>query len=74
MDEIEKVVFEKSDTVGLSVGLLKDYASAQRMYVKRGYIPTEQGIKQFNRTITYSEKVCVDDDLVLSFTKKCPGV
>lgn len=69
MNEAEKVIFEKTDTVGLSVGLLSDYGSAQRMYVKRGYVPTGEGLRTSNHIVTYFENVVADDELVLSFTK-----
>ena len=38
----ESLAKEKSDYVSLSVGLNFGYSSAQRMYVKRGYIPDRQ--------------------------------
>ena len=70
MDVAEAFCFETYHTVGLSVGLLSDYGSAQRMYVKRGYVPTGTGIKYGNRALKYFDQVQVDDDLVLSFTKR----
>ncbi|MDE6221959.1 MAG: GNAT family N-acetyltransferase, partial [Lachnospiraceae bacterium] len=39
MDVAEQIASEYSDTVCLGVGLHAGYGSAQRMYVKRGYIP-----------------------------------
>lgn len=69
MDAIEEIAFEKHVTVGLSSGLLSDYGSAQRLYVKRGYIPTGEGIKYQGKVLQYNDQVKVDDDLVLSFTK-----
>lgn len=69
MDEAERIVFKKHDKVGLSVGLLRDYGSAQRMYVKRGYIPTGEGLRKSNSIIEYMESVVADDNLVLSFIK-----
>jgi ribosomal protein S18 acetylase RimI-like enzyme len=69
MDAIEQIAFEQHPTVGLSVGLLSDYGSAQRLYVKRGYLPTGEGIKYGTRILQYNDQVAVDDDLVLSFIK-----
>ena len=70
MDAAEQIAREKSDTVCLGVGLYESYGSAQRMYVKRGYIPDGSGI-------WYADKPCepygtydVDDSLVLFFSKK----
>jgi ribosomal protein S18 acetylase RimI-like enzyme len=69
MDKAEEAVFANYPAVGLSVGLISDYGSAQRMYVKRGYIPTGEGLRKANHKVVYYEKIVADDDLVLSFTK-----
>lgn len=70
MDIAEQVAAEYSDTVYLAVGLHSGYGSAQRMYVKRGYIPDGSGV-------WYGDKVCQphsdcinDDNLNLYFYKK----
>ncbi|MBP1547686.1 MAG: GNAT family N-acetyltransferase [Oscillospiraceae bacterium] len=70
MDTAEKLSAEYSDTVYLGVGLHSGYGSAQRMYVKRGYIPDGKGV-------WYGDSVCGqysdcrnDDDLVLYLSKK----
>lgn len=44
MDIAEKIAFERSDEVCIGVGLHGGYGSAQRMYVKRGYIPDGSGV------------------------------
>ena len=43
MDVAEQIAANASDTVFLGVGLHNGYGSAQRMYVKRGYIPDGTG-------------------------------
>ena len=70
MDVAEQIAEEYSDIVYLAVGLHSGYGSAQRMYVKRGYIPDGTGV-------WYGDKVCEpyadcrnDDDLVLNMSKK----
>ncbi len=70
MDAAEKIAAEYSDTVYLGVGLHSGYGSAQRMYVKRGYIPDGKGV-------WYKDKVCGqyaecvnDDELNLYLSKK----
>ncbi len=70
MDVAEHIAARHADTVYLGVGLHSGYGSAQRMYVKRGYVPDGSGV-------WYGDKVCApyapcenDDDLVLYFTKK----
>ena len=42
LDEAEKKAFELRGKVSLGVGLHSGYGSAQRIYVKRGYIPDVQ--------------------------------
>lgn len=43
MDVAEKIAARYADQVYLGVGLHEGYGSAQRMYVKRGYIPDGRG-------------------------------
>lgn len=43
MDVVERIAKVDSDYVSLAVGLHDGYGSAQRMYVKRGYIPDGSG-------------------------------
>jgi hypothetical protein len=42
------LVAERSDVVGLGVGLYPDYGTAQRMYVRRGYLPDGRGVIYYN--------------------------
>ncbi len=69
MDAAEQIAFSYSDVVYLGVGLHSGYGSAQRMYVKRGYIPDGSGV-------WYKDEICRpyadcrnDDDLVLYLYK-----
>ncbi len=70
MDAAEEIAAKYADTVYLGVGLHHGYGSAQRMYVKRGYIPDGSGV-------WYQDKICEpyedcknDDDLVLYLSRK----
>lgn len=70
LDIAEKIAAEYSDTVYLGVGLHSGYGAAQRLYVKRGYVPDGSGV-------WYGDKVCTpysacvnDDDLILYLSKK----
>lgn len=70
MNVAEKIAAEYSDIVYLGVGLHSGYGNAQRLYVKRGYIPDRSGV-------WYDGKPCPpyldcknNDDLVLYFSKK----
>ena len=73
MDAAEQIAAQYADTVCLGVGLCDSYGSAQRMYVKRGYIPDGSGVWYQDKQCVQYETVCtVDDDLVLFFAKKLP--
>jgi GNAT superfamily N-acetyltransferase len=70
MDAAEALVAERSDVVGIGVGLYADYGTAQRMYVRRGYLPDGRGILYNGRQVPPGELVRNDDDAVLMFTKQ----
>ena len=71
MDVAEKIASEYADTVYLGVGLHSGYGSAQRMYVKRGYIPDGSGVWYKDKPCTpYDTIYTNDDDLVLYLSKK----
>lgn len=71
MDVAEQIAGQYADTVCLGVGLSREYGSAQRMYVKRGYIPDGSGVWYKDRQCIQYETLCtVDDDLVLYLYKK----
>lgn len=69
MDIAEQIASDYSDTVYLGVGLHSGYGSAQRMYVKRGYIPDGSGVWYRDRICPQYADCCNDDDLVLYFSK-----
>lgn len=69
MDIVEQCARRQSDTVSLGVGLYRDYGAAQRMYVKRGYIPDGTGLWYGNQQVLPGREVFVDDDLVLYLSK-----
>ena len=71
MDTAEQLAAQRSHTVTLGVGLCREYGAAQRIYVKRGYIPDGSGVWYQNRQCVQYETTCtVDDDLVLFLSKK----
>ena len=70
MDVAEEIAAGLSDTVCLGVGLHNGYGSAQRMYVKRGYIPDGSGVWYHGKPCTpYDTVYTNDDDLVLFLSK-----
>lgn len=70
MDEVERIAKELADEICLSVGLYTDYGTAQRMYVKRGYVPDGSGVWHHNRNLHPYEACVNDDDLVLYMSKR----
>ncbi len=70
MDMAEKLAKKYSNRIYLDVCLNSEYGPAQRLYVKRGYIPDGKGVY-------YEEKVCDinaecknNDELTLCLVKK----
>ena len=70
MDTAERIAARYADTVYLGVGLHSGYGSAQRMYVKRGYIPDGTGAWYGDRVCEPYASCANDDDLVLYLSKK----
>ncbi len=70
MDEAERIAAEYADHVYLGVGLHSGYGAAQRMYVKRGYIPDGSGVWYGDQVCPQYEPCCNDDDLVLYLSKR----
>lgn len=69
MDSVEKLAKEKCNTISLAVGLHYGYGTAQRMYVKRGYIPDGSGVWYQNQQLEQYTKCENDDELVLYMSK-----
>lgn len=69
MDEAERRIAERSKVAGIGVGMTADYGAAQRLYVKRGYIPDGRGLTYDGRVLAHGESTLNDDSLVLYFTK-----
>ena len=70
MDAAEEKARELAGEVCIGVGLHSGYGSAQRMYVKRGYIPDGSGV-WFRDQVCPEYASCMnDDDLVLYLSKK----
>lgn len=59
-----------SDVITLGVGLHQGYGPAQRIYIKRGYIPDGTGVWFHNENIEMNAPCINNDDLVLYLAKK----
>lgn len=70
MDIAEQISSKYSDVVYLGVGLHSGYGSAQKMYVKRGYIPDGSGVWYKDEVCGQYANCCNGDDLVLYLSKK----
>ncbi|MGC1376751.1 MAG: GNAT family N-acetyltransferase [Anaerolineales bacterium] len=69
LDASEKRAAERSLVVGLGVGLTGDYGPAQRLYIRRGYVPDGSGAWSRGKALQRGDQVPVDDDLVLYLTR-----
>lgn len=70
MDKAEVVIQARSPFAGTGVGLAPGYNAAQRMYVKRGYIPDGLGVEYRGKRVRDGQRVVADDNLVFHLTKK----
>lgn len=70
MDEAERLAAERGGVVGLGVGLYADYGAAQRMYVRRGYVPDGRGVMYDWSPVTPGASIPIDDDAVLVLTRR----
>ena len=65
----ERLAATRSHVVGLGVGLYGDYGNAQKLYIKKGYMPDGRGVTYNYQTVVPGDSAPVDDDLVLWFKK-----
>ncbi len=70
MDAAEARIGERSDVVGIGVGMYPDYGAAQILYARRGYIPDGHGLCYDLQPVNYGQKITMNDSVVLYFTKK----
>jgi GNAT superfamily N-acetyltransferase len=70
LDRAEAEAARMSGIVGIGVGLHPGYNVAQRLYVRRGYIPDGHGVTYRDRYLDEGSQVVLDDGLILHFTKQ----
>lgn len=70
LDIAEKAADAQGRAVGLGVGLYADYGAAQKLYVKRGYVPDGNGVTYDYQSVKPGSMVCLDDNLVLWLKKR----
>ena len=69
LEEAEKRAKFVSSKVTLGVGLHLGYGPAQRLYIKRGYIPDGTGVWYRNKPLEMGASCQNDNDLVLYLSK-----
>ena len=70
LETAEAAAARRSFVVGLGVGLGADYGAAQRIYVRRGYVPDGRGVMYNNEPVEPGATVRIDDDATLMLTRK----
>jgi GNAT superfamily N-acetyltransferase len=70
LDTAEEAAKIQANLVGIGVGLYEDYGTAQKLYINRGYRPDGRGVTYNYQPVVPGSSVCIDDDLVLWFTKE----
>jgi GNAT superfamily N-acetyltransferase len=70
LNEVELIASTRGTEVGIAVGLHPGYNAAQRLYVKRGYVPDGCGVTYRNEFIREGAVICADDDLLLHLRKR----
>ena len=69
LDRAESAASARSRVVGLGVGLYADYGAAQRIYVRRGYLPDGRGIMYRNHPVEPGATIPINDDATLMLTR-----
>lgn len=66
MERAEALAATRSPRVGLNVGLHSGYGAAQRIYVKRGYLPDGAGVVINGVPVAEGATICLDDDPIVT--------
>lgn len=70
LDVAEQEASKISDKIYLGVGLHSGYGAAQRIYVKRGYIPDGSGVWWNGKNLEQYADCTNDDELILYLVKE----
>lgn len=70
LDRAEESIAGRSNVAGIGVGLGSAYGAAQRLYVRRGYVPDGRGVTYRYRHLEEGDETRIDDDIVLWFTRE----
>ena len=70
LDAAEAEAAKRAGSVYLAVGVHSGYGAAQRIYIKRGYIPDGSGVWYQGKVLDQYAPCVNDDDLLLYLSKK----
>ena len=70
LDELEAYASTRSKRVGLNVGLHSGYGPAQRLYVRRGYVPDGSGAVIEGVTVPEGATIRFDDQPIVTLRMK----
>jgi len=70
MDAAEALIATRARKACICVGLFGAYGPAQRLYVKRGYVPDGRGVCEGHRPLEPGERVEIGHHLLLWLTKE----
>lgn len=74
IEHLEKIAYQEGNkTIGIGVGLYKDYGPAQKLYNKLGYSPDGNGVTYKCASVTPGGTYPVDDDFIIWLTKNLIG-
>jgi GNAT superfamily N-acetyltransferase len=74
LERAEQEIAQRCRYAGLCVGIFDAYGPAQRLYVKRGFIPDGRGVCRGSEPLKEGETVQVDHDLLLWLVKDVSGM
>jgi len=69
LERTEQEIAQRSPLAGICVGILDSYGPAQRLYVKRGFIPDGRSVCHPHEPLYGGETVTIDHDLLLWLVK-----
>ncbi len=71
VDNCEKIALKEGyKEIGIGVGMLSYYGTAQALYISMGYVPDGQGLTKDRKTIKEDDYIVFNHDLSLMMIKK----
>jgi hypothetical protein len=72
MGHAERFASSRVRKLGVCVGIFDAYGPAQRLYVRRGFVPDGRGVCRGHEPLREGERVQVGHDLLLWLVKDLP--